>query len=153
MGAQKCVTHRVKKSAAVVVAGFVGLAAASPKKSLVWSRAIRIMMMPRTTSTVSTRCRSGAALASGRGVDSEGVGRAVADMGENPGSARPIGERQQPVTRNPAGWLAFVGNGVITSVERLAAVKAFELPKSSTTVFVPAFVTAMCWALAAVTLK
>ena len=56
-GAQMWVIQRVKKRGAVVLARLVGLAPKVPKKSRVWSRAMRIMTSPRRTSTDSIRGR------------------------------------------------------------------------------------------------
>ena len=55
VGAQMCVIQRVKKSATEVVAMLVGFAPKVPKKSRVWSSAMMIMTMPRSTSIDSTR--------------------------------------------------------------------------------------------------
>src|SRR5690349_14592057 len=65
VGAQKWVIQRVKKSGIVVVAGSVGLMPEVPKKSRVWSSAIRIMITPRTMSTDSRRARFEATGATG----------------------------------------------------------------------------------------
>ena len=49
-GAQKCVTHRVMKYAAVVWLKSVATKALRPKKSRAWSSAITTMISPRTVS-------------------------------------------------------------------------------------------------------
>src|SRR5205823_504531 len=56
-GAQKCVTHRVKKSAGVVRARSVGENDMAPRliKSRMWSSAIRIMTAPRSASSERSR--------------------------------------------------------------------------------------------------
>src|SRR4026207_663132 len=58
-GAQRWVIHRVKNRGAVVAERLVGLAPNVPKKSRVWSRAMRIITRPRRTSTDSILFRLG----------------------------------------------------------------------------------------------
>src|SRR5437764_1220768 len=61
VGAQKCVTQRVKKWRTVVSYGLIASNDTSPKKSRTWSRAITTMTNPRSQSTASSRGRAGGA--------------------------------------------------------------------------------------------
>src|SRR5580658_7678665 len=54
-GAQKWVIQRVRKSPALACARLVGLISREPRKSRVWSSAIRIITIPRSKSTDSSR--------------------------------------------------------------------------------------------------
>src|SRR5215468_3130294 len=56
VGAQKCVTHRVRNKA--VSAKSRGLTPPAPKKSRVWSSAISTMTSPRNRSMLSRRLRA-----------------------------------------------------------------------------------------------
>lgn len=77
-GAQKCVIHRVKKSAPVVCERSSGAYPAPLKKPRVWSKAIRITAAPRSKSTQYNRDRS---TAGRRSRKSSATGMSIAGPG------------------------------------------------------------------------